>query len=52
MHQPIDPARPAAEIKRLLTSTPLGMNPYGRLETPLRFIHNQIAMQFYKHGLS
>jgi len=52
MHQPIDPARPAAEIKRLLTSTPLGMNPYGRLETPLRFIHNQIAMQFYKHGAS
>jgi hypothetical protein len=52
MHQPIDPARPAAEIKRLLTSTPLGMKPYGRLETPLRFIHNQIAMQFYKHGAS
>jgi hypothetical protein len=52
MHQPIDPARPAAEIKRLLTSTPLSMKPYGRLETPLRFIQNQIAMQFYKHGAS
>jgi hypothetical protein len=52
MHQPIDPARPAAEIKRLLTSTPLGMKPYGRLETPLRFIQNQIAMQFYKYGAS
>ncbi|MGH8478645.1 MAG: hypothetical protein ACREXK_03460 [Gammaproteobacteria bacterium] len=48
----IDPAWPAAEIKRLLTSTPLDMKPYGRLETPLRFIHNQIAMQFYKHGAS
>ncbi|MGH8587281.1 MAG: hypothetical protein ACREWE_14240 [Gammaproteobacteria bacterium] len=52
MHQLIDPARPAAEIKRLLTSTPLDMKPYGRFETPLRFIQNQIAMQFYKHGAS
>ncbi|MGQ0591249.1 MAG: hypothetical protein ACT4QB_01005 [Gammaproteobacteria bacterium] len=51
-HATIDPGRPAAEIKRLLTGTPLGLKPYGRLETPLRFLHNQIAMQFHKHAAS
>ncbi len=48
----MDPARPAAEVKRLLTSTPLDMKPYGRLETPLRFLRNQISMQFHKHWAS
>lgn len=49
---PIDPARPAAEAKRVLTGRRSGTTPYGRLETPLRFVRNQIAMQLYKHGVS
>jgi hypothetical protein len=49
---PIDPVRPAAEAKRVLTGRLSGTTPYGRLETPLRFVRNQIAMQLYKHGVS
>ncbi len=53
MHEPFDPARPAAEIKRLLKSTPPPlMKPYGSCETPLRFLRNQVAMQLYKHGVA
>ncbi len=52
LHEPIDPARPAYEVKRLLRSPSLDMKPYGSFETPLRFLRNQIAMQLYKRAAS
>jgi hypothetical protein len=41
--------RPASELKKLLRNAAISITPYGRLETPLRFIKNQLAMQIVKH---
>ena len=44
----IDPCRPAIGIRETLFDPASMPEPYGRLETPLRFLQNQIAMQVTK----
>ena len=44
---PFDPDRPAARLKHLLREG-LGTRPYGQLESPLRFVRNQVEMQLKK----
>lgn len=44
----IDAKTPARSIKQILLDSPLKLETYGALETPYRFIRNQIAMQIIK----
>lgn len=44
----LDPARPAAALKELLRSQRERPRPYGRLETPWRFLDHQVRMQLRK----
>lgn len=37
---------PTADLKRLLLAEKPAVHPYGQLENPLRFLRNQIAMQY------
>jgi hypothetical protein len=46
----IDPGRPAHGIRTALSDHATLPEPYGRLETPFRFLRNQIAMQMMKFG--
>lgn len=39
---------PARDLKRLLLDPKTSIQPYGKLESPLRFIRNQVAMQVVK----
>jgi hypothetical protein len=44
----LDAERPAASLKRIVRDPRATLHPYGRRETPLRFVRNQIAMQLRK----
>ncbi len=44
----IDPDKPAASIKKILLNPTVEPKAYGSLENPIRFIRNQISMQFLK----
>jgi hypothetical protein len=44
----LDPGRPAHGIRTVLADHATCPEPYGRLETPFRFLRNQIAMQGMK----
>lgn len=46
----LDPDRPAHGIRTALFDRATRPEPYGRLETPFRFLRNQIAMQMMKFG--
>jgi len=46
----LDPGRPAHGIRMALSDHATRPEPYGRLETPFRFLRNQIAMQMMKFG--
>jgi hypothetical protein len=46
----LNPTQPAESMKQLLKDTSTSIQPYGPLETPGRFVKNQIAMQFVKHN--
>jgi len=46
----LDPDRPAQGIRRALFDPGIRPEPYGRLETPFRFLRNQGAMQMRKIG--
>jgi hypothetical protein len=46
----LDPGRPAHGIRTALSDRATRPEPYGRLETPFRFLRNQIAMQMMKFG--
>lgn len=44
-----DPERPTESVKRLLTTASASdLKAYGALETPFRFVRNQVAMQIEK----
>ncbi len=47
-HMAIDPARPAASLKAHLRGPAPEVHPFGRLEGPVLFVRNQIAMQLRK----
>jgi len=44
----LDRRYPVADLKRLLMNPSVRIQPYGRQETPLRFMRNQLAMQLRK----
>ena len=44
----VNPETPAQSIKQILLDSSLKPEPYGSLETPWRFIQNQISMQIAK----
>jgi hypothetical protein len=44
----LDPERPATSLKRLVRDPATALHAFGRRETPLRFVRNQIAMQLRK----
>jgi len=46
----LDLDRPAHGIRTALSDPASRPEPYGRLETPFRFLRNQIAMQMMKFG--
>ena len=46
----IDPGSPAHGIRTALSDHATRPEPYGRLETPFRFLRNQFAMQMMKFG--
>jgi hypothetical protein len=46
----LDPGRPAQGIRTALFDHATRPEPYGCLETPFRFLRNQIAMQMMKFG--
>lgn len=46
----LDPGRPAHGIRTALSDHATRPVPYGRLETPFRFLRNQVAMQMMKFG--
>lgn len=46
-HGVLDRERPAASLKQLLRES-VAIEPYGRRESPLRFVRNQLAMQWVK----
>lgn len=39
--------RPWSDLRGLLLRPDVALDPYGRLESPLRFMRNQVAMQYY-----
>ena len=39
---------PFADLKKIIRENQQSIKPYGKFESPLRFIKNQIAMQFVK----
>lgn len=45
----ISDTTPAKDLNRILKTSATNFNAYGRLETPLRFLHNQLRMQIRKH---
>jgi hypothetical protein len=45
----LDTTQPAASLQQLLKKADTPIQPYGTLETPWRFLQNQIAMQLIKH---
>ncbi len=45
----ISPENPAADFKRLLNKQNNSIKSFGKLERPVRFFRNQIAMQFMKN---
>jgi len=47
---PLDPGRPSHGIRTSLADHATCPEPYGRLETPFRFLRNQVAMQMMKFG--
>ncbi len=46
----VSPDYPAADVKRILQDLTVLVLPYGRLEQPIPFLRNQVAMQFKKRG--
>jgi hypothetical protein len=44
----LDPQKPAASMKAHLRERDAEIHPFGRLEGPLLFVRNQIAMQLRK----
>jgi hypothetical protein len=48
----LDPERPAASLFRALASPQAAMDRFARLEPPLRFVRNQVAMQLRKRRAS
>lgn len=46
----IAPDHPARDLKRILSDPGIVPEPYGSLERPYRFFHNQLAMQLRKHS--
>ena len=47
----LDPGRPAHGIRTALFDAASRPEPYGRLETPFRFLRNQVSMQMMKFGI-
>ncbi len=45
---PFIPEKPLVSLKNMLHDPETSLRPYGRLERPMRFARNQIAMQFRK----
>jgi len=45
---PLDEARPGASVLAALGDPAIPLQPYGELETPLRFLRHQLAMQLLK----
>lgn len=43
---------PARDLVGILSSLPVRIRPFGRLETPFRFLRNQLAMQLVKRQMS
>jgi hypothetical protein len=41
---------PSGDLKKLLTAPGMVLKRYGRLETPLRFLRNQVKMQLWKRN--
>ena len=48
VYETVDAKTPAQSIKQILLKSTVEFTPYGLLETPYRFIRNQIAMQILK----
>ncbi len=48
MRVAINPQMPAASLKQALMNSPTSLKTYGSLESPVRFVRNQIAMQITK----
>jgi hypothetical protein len=46
----LDPARPGASLLALLRDRGTRLVPFGRLESPLRFVRHQVGMQVRKRG--
>lgn len=44
----IDPQMPATSLKQAVMNSPTSLKNYGSLESPVRFVRNQIAMQITK----
>lgn len=47
-HDSLDVDEPVSTLKRSLTAPSTSLHRFGRLEGPLRFVHNQFRMQFRK----
>jgi hypothetical protein len=47
-HGTIDPDYPAMELKKMLRNPNTRIQTYGKLEKPVRFFRNQLAMQLLK----
>ena len=43
-------SRPAGDLKRIFQTPGVVIRRYGKLETPLRFIRNQVKMQLWKRN--
>ncbi|MGP1386405.1 MAG: hypothetical protein ACTS2F_22785 [Thainema sp.] len=48
MQVAIDAQMPAASLKQAVMNSPTSLKTYGSLESPVRFVRNQIAMQITK----
>lgn len=48
MQVAINPQMPATSLKQAVMNSPASLKTYGSLESPIRFIRNQIAMQITK----
>jgi len=47
-HGTIDPDYPAMDLKKMLRNPKIRIRTYGKLEKPVRFFRNQLAMQLLK----
>lgn len=46
----VSKSSPASDLRNLLISPSVVLNPYGKLENPYVFLRNQVKMQLWKRG--